>query len=86
VTFELYWEPPSSDQLRALFTSDLQIGTIIAAAISDLGDNPSPTNSVALGTSQVRRLLLGYYSVTHEVQKEQSKVVILTIGRSNTAR
>jgi mRNA-degrading endonuclease RelE of RelBE toxin-antitoxin system len=80
--FAIRLSPARMDQIADLEKKNPSCAKLITDAVFDLADNPRPTNSAALGTSQFRRLLLGLYRVTYRVNEQDREVEILSIGRS----
>jgi mRNA-degrading endonuclease RelE of RelBE toxin-antitoxin system len=86
VRYDVLWKPAAIDRLSALAKDHPEAPGLIVAAVYDLASNPRPTNSTQLGTSPVRRLLLGYWRVTYEVDDANRQVQILVVGRSRNPR
>jgi len=86
VSYTIRWEPPATARLSALAKDHPEAPDLIGAAVYDLASNPRPTNSTQLGTSSIRRLLLGYWRVTYEVVDADQIIEILIVGRSDEPR
>jgi mRNA interferase RelE/StbE len=86
VTYEIVWSDGAIDQLAALNERHQDAAMLITAAVYDLADNPHPTNSSRLGTSDIHRLLLGFYRVMYEVRDKTVTVDVLSVGRSDRPR
>lgn len=86
MTYEIVWADSAIDQLTALNEQHPDAAMLITAAVYELADNPRPTNAVRLGTSDIYRMLLGYYRVMYEIQEKTVTVEVLTVGRSDRAR
>ncbi len=86
MTYEIVWSDAAIDQLAALNERHHDAAMLITAAVYDLADNPHPTNSSRLGTSDIHRLLLGFYRVMYEVRDKTVTVDVLSVGRSDRPR
>jgi mRNA interferase RelE/StbE len=86
VNHEIEWVPAAVDRLSALSQEYAEAPGLIVTAVYELASNPYPTNSTQLGTSPLRRLLLGYWRVTYEVTEAEQRIRILMVGRSRTPR
>ena len=86
MTYEIVWVDAAIDQLAALTERHPDAAMLITAAVYELAENPRPTNAARLGTSDIYRILLGYYRVMYEIQEKTVTVEVLTVGRSDRAR
>jgi mRNA-degrading endonuclease RelE of RelBE toxin-antitoxin system len=86
VTYEIVWSDAAIEQLTALNNRYSDAALLITAAVYDLADNPRPTNASQLGTSDMYRLLLGYYRVMYAIEGKTVTVQVLTVGRSDRPR
>jgi mRNA interferase RelE/StbE len=86
VTYSITWKPPTHDQVAKLAQSFPEAPALITTAGYELEDNPRPANSVAMGTSGIRRLLLGFYRITYEIFEAEARIDILSVGRSDIPR
>lgn len=86
MTYEIVWADPAIDQLAALNERHPDAAMLITTAVYELAENPRPTNAARLGTSDIYRMLLGYYRVMYEIQEKTVTVEVLTVGRSDRAR
>lgn len=86
MSYTVDWKPSATARLSALAKDHPEAPDLIVAAVYDLPSNPRPTNSTQLGTSSIRRLLLGYWRVTYEVVEADQIIEILIVGRSNESR
>jgi mRNA interferase RelE/StbE len=86
VTHAIAWKPEAIDGVANLHGLDPVGVGLILDAVYDLADNPKPGNSVPLGTSGTRRLLLGYYRVLYHVADDAETVTVLMVGRAPEPR
>ncbi|MGW0824237.1 type II toxin-antitoxin system RelE family toxin [Streptomyces sp. NPDC002845] len=86
MTYDIVWSDSAIEQLTALNDRHPDAAMLITAAVYDLAENPRPTNASRLGTSEMYRLLLGYYRVMYEVEDKTVTVQILSVGRSDRPR
>lgn len=86
MTYDIVWSDVAIDQLSELNDRHPDAAMLITAGVYDLTDNPRPAHAARLGTSEIYRLLLGYYRVMYEVQDKTVTVEVLTVGRSDRAR
>lgn len=82
MAYDIRLSPGRMDQIADLEKKSPGCAKLITDAVFELADNPRPTNSATLGTSQFHRLLLGLYRVTYRVNDQDREVEILSIGRS----
>lgn len=86
MTYDIVWSDGAIEQLAALNERHSDAAMLVTAAVYDLADNPRPTNAARLGTSDVYRLLLGYYRVMYELREKTVTVEVLSVGRSDRPR
>ena len=86
MTYSIVWKAEAIEGAARLHKID-PIGTdLILSAVYDLADNPKPGNSVPLGTSETRRLLLGYYRVLYHVADGTVTVTVMMVGKAPEPR
>jgi mRNA interferase RelE/StbE len=86
VTYSIIWKAEAIEGATRLHKIDPIGADLILAAVYDLADNPKPTNSVVLGNSGLRRLLLGYYRVLYHVSDATVTVTVMMVGKAAEPR
>jgi mRNA interferase RelE/StbE len=86
VTYSIIWKAEAIEGATRLHKIDPIGADLILAAVYDLADNPKPSNSVLLGTSGLRRLLLGYYRVLYHVSDGTVTVTVMMVGKAAEPR
>ena len=86
MSYDVEWKPAAIARLSALAQTHPEAPSLVVTAVYELASNPRPSNSTQLGTSSLRRLLLGYWRVTYEVADEDQTIHILIVGRSLNPR
>ena len=73
-------ERAASEGLKRLRAHDRGAVKPLVQAINALARNPEPTTSAKLGTTNLRRLRVGVYPATYEIDGGTVSVKILTVG------
>ncbi|MFE1881081.1 type II toxin-antitoxin system RelE family toxin [Streptomyces diastatochromogenes] len=84
MSFTIIWERAASEGLKRLPARDGDAVKPLVKAINGLSQNPEPTTSSKLGTTNLRRLRVGTYRATYEIDGRTVAIKILMVG-STTA-
>jgi mRNA interferase RelE/StbE len=80
LSYTIIWERPASEGLKRLRTRDGDAVKPLLKAINALADDPEPTASSKLGATSLRRLRLGAYRATYEIDGSTVSIKILMVG------
>ncbi|MDO0913163.1 type II toxin-antitoxin system RelE/ParE family toxin [Streptomyces sp. DT2A-34] len=80
MSYTIIWERPASDGLKRLRTRDGDAVKPLLKAINTLADDPEPAASSKLGGTSLRRLRVGVYRATYEIDGSTVSIKILMVG------
>lgn len=78
--FTIIWEPTATGGLRRLKARDGEGVRPLVQAINSLALEPEPPASSKLGSAGLRRLRVGPYRVTYEVDGTRIAIKVLMVG------
>jgi len=78
--FTIVWEPPAANGLRRLKPRDGDAVKPLVQAVNALARDPEPAASSKLGGTGLRRLRVGPYRVTYEIDGGRVAVKVLMFG------
>ncbi|MFI1355079.1 type II toxin-antitoxin system RelE/ParE family toxin [Streptomyces sp. NPDC020898] len=76
----IIWERNASEGLKRLRARDGDAVKPLLKAINALADNPEPATSSKLGGTNLRRLRVGSYRATYEIDGRTVSIKILMVG------
>jgi mRNA interferase RelE/StbE len=76
----IIWERAASEGLKRLRTRDGSAVKLLVTAINALAQNPEPSTSSKLGNTNLRRLRVGVYRATYEIDGGTVAIKILMVG------
>ena len=82
MTLTAIWMTPAVTAYRRLRAEDPAAATAVGNAIRKLAEDPRPSTSRQLGTSNFHRLRIDTYRVVYEIDEPASTLLVLTIGRA----
>ncbi|MFI1825061.1 type II toxin-antitoxin system RelE/ParE family toxin [Streptomyces sp. NPDC020412] len=74
------WEHAASEGLKRLRAKYGESVKPFVRAVNALGDDPEPSTSSKLGGTNLRRLRVGNFRATYEVDGTRIAVKVLTVG------
>ncbi|MFC8917604.1 type II toxin-antitoxin system RelE/ParE family toxin [Streptomyces sp. NPDC057116] len=80
MTYTIIWEPAAAGGLRRLKARDGQGVKPFVQAINALALDPEPPTSSKLGGTGLRRLRVGPYRATYEIDGSRIAVKVLMVG------
>ncbi|MGI3203275.1 type II toxin-antitoxin system RelE family toxin [Streptomyces sp. GLT-R25] len=80
--FTIIWEPAAAAGLRRLKSRDGDAVKPLVQAINSLALQPEPPESSKLGGTDLRRLRVGSYRVTYEIDGARVAIKVLMVGRT----
>ncbi|MDT3396611.1 type II toxin-antitoxin system RelE/ParE family toxin [Streptomyces sp. B1866] len=79
--YTIVWDRAATEGLRRLRQRDGEKAVRpLTKAVNDLAKNPEPPESTKLGSTGIRRLRVGIYRATYEIQGATIAVKILMVG------
>lgn len=78
--FTIVWEQAATDGMKRLRQRDGDAVKPFIRAINGLATNPEPSESSKLGGSRVRRLRVGKYRATYEIDGDRIAVHLILVG------
>ncbi|WP_328399221.1 type II toxin-antitoxin system RelE/ParE family toxin [Streptomyces sp. NBC_00390] len=78
--FTIVWEPAAADGLRRLKARDGDAVKPLVQAVNALARDPEPPSSSKLGGTGLRRLRVGPYRVTYELDGPRVSIKVLMVG------
>ncbi|MFJ8020932.1 type II toxin-antitoxin system RelE/ParE family toxin [Streptomyces sp. NPDC096311] len=76
----IIWERAASEGLKRLRARDGDAVKSLVNAINALARNPEPAAGSKLGSTNLRRLRVGIYRVTYEIDGDTVAIKILMVG------
>ncbi|MFJ8637037.1 type II toxin-antitoxin system RelE/ParE family toxin [Streptomyces sp. NPDC093568] len=83
MSYTIIWERSASEGLKRLRTRDGDAVKPLLKAINALADNPEPPASSKLGGTGPRRLRVGAYRATYEIDGSKVSIKILVVGSTS---
>jgi mRNA interferase RelE/StbE len=80
LTYTIIWERTASEGLKRLRARDGDSVKPLVKAINELARNPEPATSTKLGGTSLRRLRVGAYRATYEIDGGTVAIKILMVG------
>ncbi|MCD7440632.1 type II toxin-antitoxin system RelE/ParE family toxin [Streptomyces lincolnensis] len=80
MSYTIIWERPASEGLKRLKARDGNAVKPLLKAINALADDPEPAASSKLGSTSLRRLRVGTYRATYEIDGSRVSIKILMVG------
>ncbi|MBA2945320.1 type II toxin-antitoxin system RelE family toxin [Streptomyces himalayensis] len=80
MSYTIIWERAASEGLKRLRARDGDAVKPLVKAINALAQNPEPATSSKLGTTNLRRLRVGGYRATYEIDGSTVAIKILMVG------
>ncbi|WP_371578796.1 type II toxin-antitoxin system RelE/ParE family toxin [Streptomyces sp. NBC_01314] len=80
MSYTIIWERAASEGLKRLRARDGGAVKPLVQAINALARNPEPATSGKLGNTNLRRLRVGVYRATYEIDGDTVSVKILMVG------
>lgn len=80
MTHTIIWEPAATAGLKRLRDRDGDAVRPLVQAINGLASNPEPPESSKLGTTGIRRLRVGPYRATYEIDGDRIAIKVLMVG------
>ncbi|KFF96723.1 hypothetical protein IQ62_34575 [Streptomyces scabiei] len=80
MSYTIIWERPASHGLERLKTRDGDAVKPLLKAINTLAHDPEPPASSKLGSTSLRRLRVGVYRATYEIDGSMVSIKILMVG------
>lgn len=80
MSYTIIWERAASEGLKRLRSRDGDAVKSLVKAINALGTNPEPSASSKLGGTNLRRLRVGIYRATYEIDGSTVAIKILMVG------
>jgi mRNA interferase RelE/StbE len=80
LTYTIIWERTASEGLKRLRTRDGDSVKALVKAINALARDPEPPASSKLGGTSLRRLRVGAYRATYEIDGDTVAIKILMVG------
>lgn len=80
MSYTIIWERAASEGLKRLRARDGDAVKPLVKAINSLALNPEPNTSNKLGTTNLRRLRVGVYRATYEIEGGTVAIKILMVG------
>ncbi|KUO19689.1 type II toxin-antitoxin system RelE family toxin [Streptomyces dysideae] len=80
MSYTIIWERAASEGLKRLRVRDGDAVKPLVKAINVLAGNPEPAASSKLGNTNLRRLRVGMYRATYEIDGSSIAIKILMVG------
>ncbi|MFH8556153.1 type II toxin-antitoxin system RelE family toxin [Streptomyces celluloflavus] len=80
MNYTIIWERAAAEGLKRLRARDGEAVKPLVKAINALADAPEPTASSKLGGTGLRRLRIGAYRATYEIDDGTIAIKILMVG------
>ena len=80
MSYTIIWERTASEGLKRLRARDGDAVKPLAKAVNALAAEPEPPSSSKLGGTSLRRLRVGKYRVTYEIDGDTVAIKILMVG------
>lgn len=80
MTYTIIWERTAAQGLKRLRQRDGDKVKPLVQAINGLAKNPEPAQSSKLGGTNIRRLRVGKYRATYEIDGNKIAVKVLMVG------
>jgi mRNA interferase RelE/StbE len=80
LSYTIIWKRAASEGLKRLRARDGEAVKPFVKAINTLAHNPEPGTSSKLGTTNLRRLRVGVYRATYEIDGGSIAIKILMVG------
>ncbi|MGH3312733.1 MAG: type II toxin-antitoxin system RelE family toxin [Streptomyces sp.] len=75
------WETEATDAATRFIKDDPDGLRQVYASVDLLAVDPRPAGSVALGTSDLRRIHIGRYRVIYAISESEITIVVIHLGR-----
>ncbi|MFC4501353.1 MULTISPECIES: type II toxin-antitoxin system RelE family toxin [Streptomyces] len=80
MSYTIIWERAASEGLKRLRARDGDAVKSLVKAVNALAQNPEPAASSKLGGTSLRRLRVGVYRATYEIDGGTVAVKVLMVG------
>ncbi|MBH1938407.1 type II toxin-antitoxin system RelE/ParE family toxin [Streptomyces sp. AV19] len=81
MTYTIIWELRARQGLEKLRAQDTTVASAVTRAVNQLARDPEPPSSSKLGGTGFRRLRIGEYRVTYEIDGINIAIKVLMVGK-----